>query len=234
MRGTGDLALAYTADLTRRILESGTSALPMVDTTDLATHATVTGPEEDTELTLEIPLATLMALEKILQVGTSFSAVELPVATGTDDSVAYDVRGLPPGMTFAVNAVDDNDVALDLGVDDGSAGVAAAGTLPDNIGTYPVVYSATAGADLTLESDEVPFTITLADEPEAVTDLRVVAAGPSSLKVTWDAPLDANNAKPSPQYYLDYRVDVAGQSTWFSPRPPSHVDCRCRKTDLHD
>ena len=226
LRGAGatGLSLTYTAAAGRTILESGTTATPMVTT---GTPIPVTGPDDDTELTLEIPMATKTALETILQVGTSFSAVELPVATGTTETVTYNTRGLPPGLIVVANT-DDDDVAFDLGVAD-SAGTAlatnaaddAVGMLPDSIGTYPVVYSATAGTGADEESAEDSFTITLANTPEAVTGLRVDAAGPSSLKVTW-TPGPTNNA-PITSYDLQYKAAGTPETGWLDALLPRAV-----------
>ena len=246
--GTTGLTLAYSADAGRTILQSGTTTPAMASTTD--PHIAVTGPDDDTELTLEIPAATKMALQEILRVGADFTAVELPVATGTTETVTYNTRGLPPGLIVVANTTDD-DVAFDLGVAD-AAGTALAtnaagdnvGALPDNIGTYPVVYSATAGD----ESAEDSFTITLANTPEAVTGLSVVAAGPSSLKVTWAA--GSHNNATIISYDLQYkatgtpdtdaawldallpRAVVASKSYTIEGLAPGDYDVRVRATNI--
>ena len=221
LRGAGatGLSLTYTAVAGRTILESGTTATPMVTTT---TPIPVTGPDDHTRLTLEIPEATKTALQEILQVGTSFTAVDLPVATGTTETITYNTRGLPPGLIVVANTTDD-DVAFDLGVASATDPTALAtnaagdfvGMLPDNIGTYPVVYSATAGD----EAAEDGFTIKLANTPEAVMDLQVVAAGPSSLDVTWKAG-SANNA-PIISYDLQYKA--AGTTAWLDALLPRAI-----------
>ena len=248
LRGTvagANLVLAYTAGDGRTILESGTTGTPMVSTTD--PHVTVTGPDDATELTLKISPRTKAAFRHPLRVGTSFTAVELPVATGTTETITYNTRGLPPGLTVVANT-DDADVAFDLGVAD-AAGTALAtnaagdlvGMLPDNIGTYPVVYSATAGD----EAAEDSFTITLANKPEPVTGMRVVAAGPSSLKVTWEA--GHNNNAPITSYDLEYRAAeattdylpallpvsiVASKSYTIEGLAPGTYDVRVRATNI--
>ena len=219
LRGAGadPLMLTYTSGAGRTILQSGTTADPMITTTE---PITVTGPEDDTELTLEISMATKAAFADPLQVGTSFMAVELPVATGAGDvQPTYNVRGLPPGIIEVANNVEgEEDVAFNLGVDSGDGQTLATnGMLPDNIGTYPVVYTATAG----VESAEDGFTITLANTPEAVTDLRVIAAGPSSLEVTWKEPND-NNADII-SYDLDYKADGTSETDWLPALLPISI-----------
>ena len=218
LRGTGStgLSLTYTARPGRTILRSGTTTTPMANTD---TPIPVTGPD-DTGLTLQIPAATKAALQKIRQVGTSFEAIELPAATGATEAVTYDVRGLPPGLVFEENATATN-FALHVGVEGATAGELATnaegdavGNLPDNIGNYPVVYTATMGT----ESDEDSFMIRLANIPEAVTNMQVVAAGPSSLTVAWRRPL-ANNARIT-SYEVRYKAAGAADDEWLDALIP--------------
>ena len=230
--GTGGLMLEYTAGAGRTILRSGdtNSANAMVDT---ATPIPVMGPGDDTELTLQIGAAGA-AFAQPLQVGTSFRAVELPVATGiTDEAVTYSIRGLPPGLIIQApeNPAGVPAVARYLGVEGATSGQLAVdaagdfvGMLPDNIGTYPVVYSATATVGGEVESDEASFIITLADTPEAVTKLDVATAGPSSLKVTWEegSPnLGIHNNARIILYELHYRAAAA--TVWLPALLPESI-----------
>ena len=152
------------------------------------------GPEDETELTLKIPLAIKATLEKVMEVGAAFAAVNLPVATGAED-VMYSVTGLPPGMTAVENSEDDA-FAVTIMAEDG--------LLPANLGTSIVVYRASATVNLVDVVDTDTFTLTLADQPDVIDVAPTVfAAGPSSLKVTWVPPA-SNNAKIT-GYRLQYR-----------------------------
>ena len=231
LRGSGTLSLRYTAVDGRTILRSGDTAPAnrMVSTTD--PHITVTGPDDDTELTLEISTTTKAAFQDPLGVGTSFTAVPLPVATGTADTVTYSIRGLPPGLIIVAGSADVNTpdevatVSNYLGVEGTTPGQLAMtdgdfiGLLPHNIGNFPVVYTATTGSGATLESAEDGFTIKLATTPEAVTDLQVNAAGPASLTVTWKAGSDNNDKIIS--YDLQYKA--AGTTAWLDALLPRAV-----------
>ena len=83
------------------------------------------------------------------------------------------------------------------------------------IGTWDVIYTVTDGTDTV----NVAFKINVADTPEAVTGLTVVAAGPSSLKVTWAAPVTNNSRIIS--YHLDYRAD--GTTDWLPALLPESI-----------
>ena len=75
-----------------------------------------------------------------------------------------------------------------------------------------------------MQSDEVSFTITLADTPEAVTKLAVATAGPSSLKVTWEAgtaSMPIHNNSPIILYELYYSAD--GGTTWLPALLPESL-----------
>ena len=65
----------------------------------------------------------------------------------------------------------------------------------------------------------VAFDIKVADKPDAVTDLRVDPAGPSSLTVTWEAG-NTNNDKIT-SYDLEYRV--AGTDEWLPALLPLSI-----------
>ena len=98
------------------------------------------------------------------------------------------------------------------------------GTLPDYIGTWDVFYSVTTvGTDGDTDGDtvRVTFQIAVADTPEAVTELKVVAAGPSSLEVTWKAPED-NNA-PIISYDLEYKAGGTPETDWLPALLPVSI-----------
>ena len=129
------------------------------------------------------------------------------MVNSTVDAVQFDLGVSTDGTTLVMDAAGD-----------------FVGLLPDNIGTYPVVYSATATVGEEMESDEASFTIRLADTPEAVTELDVATAGPSSLKVTWEAgsvSLPIHNNSPIILYELHYRA--AGATAWLPALLPESI-----------
>ena len=64
------------------------------------------------------------------------------------------------------------------------------------------------------------FKINVADAPEAVTDLSVVAAGPSSLKVTWKAGKDQQR----PHHLVRLGIQGRrGQTAWLPALLPESI-----------
>ena len=180
------LTLTYTQDTddaTSRIFSEERDAL---ETTSPA--ITVAGPKETSTVNLVLTAAQKKELEMARLIGTAISAV-LPEATGPGTPT----YALGPAASLA-----------DLGDLQFTAGTR---TLAGTLTTVPVSrvleYTATDGDDESL----VLFTINVAnvpDMPVTAPATFVVAAGPSSLKVTWAAAKD-NNSKIT-KYELEYKV----------------------------
>ena len=93
---------------------------------------------------------------------------------------------------------------------------ALAGTMPNEVGDYTLVY--TASTTSPAASDSVTFTLKVADEPEAPTITRVETASNSSVKVVWSKPRSDNNDVIT-HYELGYRLEGQDddRETWKTP-----------------
>ena len=139
--------------------------------------------------------------------------LKLPAATGpVGATLTYSVINLPPGLASTTDAGASPPAGLTAST---NASGTIYGTLPAYIGTWDVIYSVTDGTN----TENVMFKINVADTPEAVTGLAVVAAGPSSLKVTWAVPVTNNSSIIS--YHLDYRAD--GTTDWLPALLPESI-----------
>ena len=213
---------------------------PDVATTTLQSIArtaavVVRAPTQTRELTLSFTDLERMGLEmarertKVYQRHEEFvtsrqlEAIVLPAAEGppgvtiaytlTSPLLTIDATSPPPAIT-ATAAV--------LNFD--SADRALSGRMPNEVGDYTLVYTASIAADNTanppIEAASVSetFTLKVADQPEAPTITKVETVSNSSIKVTWSAPRSANNDKIL-HYELRYRLDDQDDEvpTWATP-----------------
>ena len=204
------LMLAYTSVSARPI--SGTADGDAID----AFTTPVIGPGQTSDLQLDAPASPLMMRGKVLAPDPEddeLPVLVLPEATGPiGTTLTYSVDNLPPGLE---STTETGGTVPDGLTQDANARATIYGTLPDYIGTWDVFYSVTDGTDTV----RVTFKIDVADVPEAVTALSVVAAGPSSLTVTWKPGRD-NNTKIT-SYDLEYRA--AGTTDWLPALLPLSV-----------
>ena len=206
---TNRLSLIYDPDATRDIVSRTGGALAELST---GSGVRLVGPEESGQLRLTLERADKTELQKARMRGTAVT-LELPAATGPPGAtITYTVTPeSPAGLTFS--AAGDSNATPPV------PARSLRGTLPNVVEDFVVVYAAQTGSGATLQRADVTFAIKVADKPDAVTDLSVVAAGPSSLKVTWKAG-DANNAAIT-LYKLQYRA--AGAATWLDALVPESV-----------
>ena len=206
------LTLAYTQDPTRttsRILSESREALAAITT------QTVSGPTETATVKLELEADEMAELQMPRMVGTVFKAesdalpysdttantgIILPAAegaAGSTDTITYTL--LPPTSL------------TDLGLAFDTSTRALTGTLSAVPVSRRLEYTATQGGN----RSRVVFTITVGTRPDAPVAgaTFVVAAGPSSLKVTWRAP--NNNGVGITKYELDYKPDGTPETGWI-------------------
>ena len=204
------MMLVYPTAVTTRPIKGTVSDRPIE-----AVNVPVIGPEQHSVLTLDFEPGQKTALEaprmrgKMLamdpEVG-ELPALVLPTATGPiGTELTYSVLNLPPGLATTTGGTQIGEVTAVA-----TAPATIYGPLPNYIGTWDVIYTVTYTDGPT---ERLTFKINVADTPEAVTKLEVFPAGPSSLKVTWDAG-DTNNATIT-SYDLEYRA--AGATTDFLP-----------------
>ena len=202
------LRLVYAPDTGRPIKSTDdAAAVAEITATDpfASPQVPVIGPTQTSDLQLTLTPTQKKALETPMMRGTALptAGLVLPAATGPlGVDLTYSVVNLPPGLVSSTATT-------------ATARATITGTLPDYIGTWDVTYSVAGGGD----TKNVMFKINVADTPEAVTDLAVVAAGPSSLKVTWAAPVTNNS--PIISYHLDYRAD--GTTDWLPALLPESI-----------
>ena len=225
------LRLVYAPDAARPIV----GTVPNGDT-DLPVEAIVAGagnvgfpvigPEQTSDLQLDFEPGELTALQEPMKRGAvlvedpdndppvtpyQLPLITLPKATGpVGTTLTYSVINLPPTLmsttTAALSVTDAAALGLTATQTGPNARATIYGPLPSYIGTWDVIYMVEEEGD---DGDikQLRFKINVADTPEAVTELEVFPAGPSSLKVTWDAPVTNND--PVTSYDLEYRVDGA-------------------------
>ena len=214
------LRLVYTPDTDRPIQATDdNTAFAAITAADpfASPQVPVIGPDDDSVLTLTLTPAAKRALEEPRMRGTALATagLVLPAATGPlGVTLTYSVINLPPGLVSST----DTTATLPSGVTaDANAAAKIYGTLPNYIGTWDVTYSVTAGSG----TENVMFKINVGDAPEAVKDLAVFPAGPSSLRVTWGAG-DDNNA-PITSYHLEYRADGGTDADWVPALLPEAI-----------
>ena len=188
----------------------------------------VIGPMETSDLRLTLSPAAKRMIEEPIMRGAMLMMdpdpakpllelpfIVLPEATGpVGTTLTYSVDNLPPGLmsTTTTGETPPEETGLTA---DANARATIYGTVPNYIGTWDVRYTVTDGTDTV----RVAFKINVADTPEAVTGLTVVAAGPSSLKVAWTPPV-TNNARIM-RYELEYRPD--GTTNWLEALVPESI-----------
>ena len=203
--GTGILELTYTPATPATENEirgpSGTVLAAITDSNNIR----VTGPDEATKLEIDLLPATQEKLEEARLPGMPYEE-ELPLAEGGRGTIQYGVNTaqLPDGFTLVASLITANDDSL----------TRLMGMLPAYTRDYLVVYTATDdGRTAPNDTTSAQFTIKVANEPGVIDEPPdVIAAGPSSLTVTWKKPADNNSAITG--YRLRYRA-TGTTSSWL-------------------
>ena len=200
----GPLLLKYTPDPIRPILSEAGTAMSVQE------NVLVVGPKEDSDLTLRFdPPSERTRVEKVRKRGTPYSE-DLPEATGVTlaqlTAVTYAATAAPVGLLLGAPPSEGVPglyftPAVDMRT--------LAGTLPDVVGSWVVTYTATLAVD-DIPRASLTFKVNVADVPDVTAKPDVVAAGPSSLKVTWVPPNGNNSAITS--YELQYKAATASSN----------------------
>ena len=184
-------------------------------------------PGQTRELTLSFTPAERRVLEMARERSQVYARHETFVAARQLPAIVLPAAEGPPGatITYALTAplLTIEPLANAAATPTATGGLnfqaderALAGTMPNEVGDYTLVY--TASTTTPAASDSVTFTLKVADEPEAPTITRVETVSNSSVKVVWSKPRSDNNDVIT-HYELGYRLEGQDddRETWKTP-----------------
>ena len=189
-------------------------------------------PGHTRELKLELTVTERRMLEMARERNQVYARHETFVRPRQLPAIVLPAAEGPPGATITytltsplltIESVTAGTAASATGLNFEAASRAIAGTMPNEVGDYTLVY--TASTTTPDASVSVTFTLRVADEPEAPTITRVETESNSSIKVVWSKPRDDNNDDIT-HYELGYRLEGQDddRETWKTPVATATAD----------